>query len=157
VRLFETAVGDKPGKTELWISEFSGRNTLFREYEAQKKINVEIDALDKFISCGVDLIKIDAEGAEPLIWRGMQKIIEISPDTLQIIIEFAPSHLARAKVDPAEFLQEIKKAGFCIYTIEAMSGCIRLVDDIAECLEFYSVNLLLNRGIIPKDVKVENR
>jgi FkbM family methyltransferase len=55
----------------------------------------------------VDLVKIDAEGAEPIIWRGMRRTIESNPD-LVVILEFVASRYA----NPREFLDAIDADGF---------------------------------------------
>ncbi len=68
--------------------------------------------LDELISTPVDLMKIDAEGCEPLIFEGMQGLIERSPN-IQILMEFAP-HMIRASIDPAEFLSRIRLTGLTV-------------------------------------------
>lgn len=55
----------------------------------------------------VDLVKIDAEGAEPAIWRGMRRTIEQNPG-LTVIVEFVPSRYEDAR----GFLDAIRCAGF---------------------------------------------
>jgi FkbM family methyltransferase len=51
----------------------------------------------------VDLVKIDAEGAEPAIWRGMRRIIARNPE-LVVVLEFVPSRYddARGFLDAIE-------------------------------------------------------
>jgi FkbM family methyltransferase len=68
--------------------------------------------LDELITSPVDLIKIDAEGSEPLIFQGMQEMIRRSPK-IQILMEFAP-HMIGAAMDPREFLGRIRRAGLRI-------------------------------------------
>jgi FkbM family methyltransferase len=55
----------------------------------------------------VDVVKIDAEGAEPLIWQGMSRTIRLNPHLLAIV-EFVPSRY----VDAPGFLDEIQSADF---------------------------------------------
>jgi len=55
----------------------------------------------------VDLVKIDAEGAEPLVWRGMRELVARHPG-VAIVMEFCPARYA----DPRAFLGEIAWAGF---------------------------------------------
>ena len=61
----------------------------------------------------VDLIKIDVEGAEEAVWRGMEKTIATN-SKLVVILEF---NAARYE-DPRGFLGEIEKAGFPLRYIE---------------------------------------
>ncbi len=62
---------------------------------------VEMYSLDQDLSVTPDFIKIDAEGAEPEIWRGMRRILESRPT---ILMEFSPSLYP----DAAGFLQDIE-------------------------------------------------
>jgi FkbM family methyltransferase len=55
----------------------------------------------------VDFVKIDAEGAEEKIWRGMSKTIERNP-RITIVMEFKCSRYS----DPRSFLNDILKNGF---------------------------------------------
>jgi FkbM family methyltransferase len=71
--------------------------------------------LDELITVPVDLMKIDAEGCEPLIFEGMRELIARSPN-LQILMEFAP-HMIRASVDPAQFLNRIRGAGLTVQLV----------------------------------------
>ncbi len=55
----------------------------------------------------VDFVKIDAEGAEPLVWRGMERTLHDNPDIV-VVLEFVPSRYA----DPPAFVRSIRGAGF---------------------------------------------
>jgi hypothetical protein len=54
---------------------------------------------------------MDAEGAEPNVFRGMRKLA-LRATKLQMFIEFAPSCLEESGFDPREFLSEIMSSGF---------------------------------------------
>ena len=69
----------------------------------------------------MDVVKIDAEGAEPLILRGMRGVIARSPG-IRIILEFAPVHLKRAGVEPGSFADEITDMGLTYALIDSVSG-----------------------------------
>jgi hypothetical protein len=60
----------------------------------------------------VDLVKIDVEGHEPMVMRGMEKTISRSPN-IRIVTEFAESLLAHT-LDPADFADYIRGLGFAI-------------------------------------------
>ena len=66
----------------------------------------------------VDFIKIDAEGAELLIWQGMQETLSKN-HKLTIIIEF--SNYRPTYYDPREFLTEIVNAGFSLNRVNGDS------------------------------------
>jgi hypothetical protein len=89
----------------------------------------------------VDVVKIDAEGAEPLIWRGMGKTLRRNR-RIRVFMEFAPSLLLRAGSDPAEFLEQLTADGFRIQRVHDDSG--ELIDaSLEELRTVFSVNLML--------------
>ena len=61
----------------------------------------------------VDFIKVDAEGAEEAIWRGMQRTLQRSPD-VTIVMEVN----ALKYGDPARFFRGISEAGFPLRYID---------------------------------------
>lgn len=77
-------------------------------------VEVEMTTVDDFLPSDlrVDLVKIDVEGHEPLVLRGMERTIARSPD-IRIVIEFAENLLAHT-VEPADFLDQIRALGFAI-------------------------------------------
>lgn len=72
-------------------------------------IDVPTVRLDDVLPEKVDFIKIDAEGGEREIWRGMSKTIENNPQ-LQVFLEFNPQRTSN--YDPHEFLKTIRDDGF---------------------------------------------
>ncbi len=93
----------------------------------------------------MDVVKIDAEGAEPVILRGMQQLIRRSP-SIKIFIEFAPVHLVRAKEDPQAFLDELREQGFTIEEVCEPGGTLRTPTD-EELRNCFSVNLMLRKTL----------
>lgn len=65
----------------------------------------------------VDIIKINTEGHEPQVFRGMAKTILCNPK-IRIFIEFNPNCLIKSGHDPDKFLKEIDRNGFDIYFID---------------------------------------
>jgi len=91
----------------------------------------------------VDIVKIDAEGAEPMILQGMRQLIERSPG-IAIFIEFAPEHLRRAGIDMAAYLAGIRAMGFRVQEVVEPSGDLRTVDD-ETLFRAFSLNLMLSK------------
>ena len=124
IELHQAAVSDREGKACLMVfADDSGHNTLFGDCASNERIEVSTVSLDQALKDEprVDVVKIDAEGAEPLILRGMRQIIGRSPG-IRILIEFAPAHLRRAGVDPGGFLEEIAATGFEVRRIHDETG-----------------------------------
>ena len=120
IELHQSAVSDRAGKATLVVfKQDSGHNTLFDDGAAldggggAERVEVPTVPLDEILrnEPRVDVVKIDAEGAEPLILRGMREIVARSPG-IRILMEFAPVHLRRAGVDPLAFLDEIASMKF---------------------------------------------
>jgi FkbM family methyltransferase len=61
----------------------------------------------------VDFIKIDVEGAEEHVWRGMQQTILRHPQ-LAIVMEFS----AERYTNPKRFLENVQAAGFQLMSVE---------------------------------------
>jgi hypothetical protein len=67
--------------------------------------------LDEVISTSVDLVKIDAEGVDLDVLKGMTRILSESPN-VSIIVEWAPPLLAEIGKDPLEIIHWLQGAGF---------------------------------------------
>lgn len=91
---------------------------------AGNMIDVPTVRLDDVLPERVDFIKIDAEGGEREIWRGMSKTIENNPQ-LQVFLEFNPQRTSN--YDPHEFLKTIRDDGFELGVV-SYDGSSRLVD-----------------------------
>ena len=110
--------------------------TLCREATAADDvIEVETVTLDQVTEAWprVDLVKIDAEGAELAIWNGMRGVIERNPQ-LTIIMEMRCSRYP----NPSAFVRGIRNAGFPLRhiaydgTIEGLTEAQLLNDRVDE-------------------------
>jgi FkbM family methyltransferase len=77
-------------------------------------IEVDMTAIDDFLptDLAVDLVKIDVEGHEPLVIRGMERTIARSPN-IRMIIEFA-DHLLAHTLKAPDFIDYIQSLGFAV-------------------------------------------
>lgn len=69
----------------------------------------------------VDLVKVDAEGAEDLVFAGMTQTIARNRDIV-VVLEFTPSRYR----NPAEFVSSIQQAGFALRYICDDGGTARV-------------------------------
>jgi FkbM family methyltransferase len=146
VELFPFAVLDRHGQVRLHLYEGeSPLNTLFAESGQEQSIPVEAVMLDEVLRGRehVDIVKIDAEGAEPFILRGMKRILAANP-ALIVLLEFAPTHLQRAGVAPADFLHELRATEFEIRRVDDLTGELSTPAD-EQLLTANSSNLHLQR------------
>lgn len=94
----EFALADKAGKMKFHIPDanFGDASLLERSDRKQiekQSIEVNVVSLDQYLHENkinkVDIIKMDVEGAEPIVFEGMKHTIANNKD-LQIIIEYSP-------------------------------------------------------------------
>ena len=114
----QKAIFDEEDKiVKLVIPPGQGRNAsvCIDATAADSVVEVETVTLDTLTSgwpC-VDLIKVDAEGAEEAIWRGMRSTVRKNQD-ITIIMEFNAGRYS----DPKAFLQDIQTEGFLLRHID---------------------------------------
>jgi FkbM family methyltransferase len=90
----------------------------------------------------VDLIKIDVEGAEESVWRGMQETLLQNPDLI-VILEVN----ADRSEDPVEFFSEIERAGFPLRYINGDGDLTTIsVDELATRRRGQDWMLFLHRS-----------
>ena len=154
VRVVAKAVSDRPGRATLHkLGRQQASSSLYAfapeelAYWDDKTTPLEVDAttLDTFL--GPDgpvpqLVKIDAEGAEPAILAGMSALLARAPH-LQMIIEYLPEGLARAGHEPRAFLTSLAALGFRLHTIER-GGRLR-ASSVDQVLARGHVDLYLRR------------
>jgi FkbM family methyltransferase len=108
-------VGESAGRGTLhYLPEFLGGATMtdIRQWgEAKRSVELDMITIDEFLSAGlaVDLVKIDVEGHEPFVIRGMQRTIRRSPN-IRIFIEFVEAFLSQT-VGADQFAAEIDGLG----------------------------------------------
>jgi FkbM family methyltransferase len=69
-----------------------------------------VDSLLPQFDGRIDVIKIDVEGAEPLVFRGAKETLERNPN-VKIVMEWLPAQIQAAGFDPGEFLGELEALG----------------------------------------------
>lgn len=135
VRLWNAAVADAPGEASLFLSEDNkGDHRLYGAPEGpgqQAQISVPVVAIDALLTDGspVDFIKVDVQGAEGLVLRGMRRTIQNSPD-VTLLTEFWPEGLRQAGVSPEEFLRTLHdELGLHVWEIDAAQSRLTPVMD----------------------------
>ena len=119
-------VGESTGRGTLhYLPEFLGGATMTdigQWGEAKRSIELEMITIDEFLppELAVDLVKIDVEGHEPFVIRGMQKTIRRSPN-IRIFIEFVEGFLSHT-VSADRFAAEIEGLGLRICRVLPRSG-----------------------------------
>lgn len=95
----------------------------------QNTVEVDTISIDDFLERSdvntVDLMKIDAEGAECAILRGLRRSLT-EGKVRRLVFEFSPSACEAAGIAPDKFLTQMADFGFRLYRIEGAEGLIRI-------------------------------
>jgi FkbM family methyltransferase len=147
VRVIEAAAGETPGIAMLHVGAPYGHSSLLALDEGEiARVPVAVRPVDQVLPAGtrVDVAKIDAEGAELAVWAGMRRVLAENRD-LAVLVEFGPSHLARAGIGIDAWLDTLLADGFTGYVVDEQDATCRTLDR-ERLASVFSVNLLLLRG-----------
>jgi FkbM family methyltransferase len=146
ISLHACAAGEAEGRAELNLGPITGHSSLLALPEANRTEPVEVRPLDDLVEPGqaIRLVKLDAEGFELRIRRGMGRIIADNP-ALAVLVEFGPTHLDRAGVSVESWLAEMLAPDFTAYEVDESDGSLRSLRVKTELRAVFSVNLLLLR------------
>jgi FkbM family methyltransferase len=123
------AVSDRSAIVQLFVSsQGNDRHSLFentRSVVHESSCEVSAVSLDQFLEDEgwprVDLVKMDVEGAEPLVLEGMRETVHRFPG-LKLVVELAPEVLRSGGRNPVAFLGRLWALGFRISSIEDGGG-----------------------------------
>jgi len=145
VSVVAAACGDQSGIATMHAAKILGHSSLLPLEGEVRTLEVPLCTLDESVPehTRVSLVKIDAEGYELPVWRGMHRIIGENPD-VAVIVEFGPTHLVRAGVTNAAWLEPFVSDGFSGYEIDEATGQCRALRS-SGLDEVFSINLLFLR------------
>ena len=124
--LTQCAVSDNHEPALLHLNFTSGAgNSLLNKSHSTESVPVVCISLDEFLKQHgnpvVDVMKIDVEGAELSVLRGMRQTAARLPG-LKIIIEYCPANLNGAGVAPREVFNELRSQQFNLQAIRPDGG-----------------------------------
>jgi hypothetical protein len=106
---------------------------------------VKTIALDEHFTPGerVDLVKVDLNGTEPLVYEGMSRLLRDNPE-IELIMKWSPSNFIRSNQTPELFWESIRNDGFKPLRIDdKQPGQLVALEDVAKVPD--SANILLTR------------
>lgn len=115
VNLVQAACGEKTGTTYLYKSEkMNVDHQVYKSGESRKKVEVKMVTVDDYLKGekdGIGFVKIDVQGYDCSVFKGMKDTLARSSKTL-IIGELWPYGLMQAGSSADEYLSEVAHAGF---------------------------------------------
>ena len=147
VSLHVNAAAETAKTAQLFTGATGMMASLYPDEPSQPSITVETVRLDDLVAPGgrVDLVKIDAEGAELAVLRGMRRIIAENEQVL-VIAELGPSHLVRTGGTVQAWLATFEDLGFAAaFEIDDEALGLRPLRSAKQLEAVYSLNLLFAR------------
>ena len=147
--LHQLAASNRKSQQTLFLGATSGHHSLYPldpvGAKAREQVLVETVTLDGTLppDLKVDLLKIDAEGAELEIVEGARDVIDRHFD-IALIVEFGPSHLKRAGHTTGDWLGAFEAHGLTFRAIHPETGALERITPAALENEF-SINLFFAR------------
>ena len=119
---FRLAASDIKQKLPLFISkENRGDNRLYSTNQKRNSIMVDCITVDELLEENkienLDLIKIDVQGYEPKVMKGMLNIVR-SSKKLILLSEFWPKGILQAGESPKNFLTMLRKMHFQLFELK---------------------------------------
>ena len=141
--LEQKAVGDKNGRTTLYQSDHPGMHRIFPQTkQAKGQVQVALTSLDKYfidsnLADKINFIKIDVEGLEFSVLKGMKNILK-NNKKIKILFEFMPKNTMEAGFTPIELLNYLTSYDFKLFCIDESTKKLLHVSNNEEVLKLCS-------------------
>jgi len=126
VRTYQAALGEENTSGTLYLNELNrGDHSLFPAQQDRAGQDIRIVNGSRLISASyprVDCIKIDTQGAECSVVRGLLELIAASAPGLVMIIEFSPMHLRNAGTSGRALLDLLADFDWRMYLMDEDAG-----------------------------------
>lgn len=128
VQVEQLAISDQAGALQLYVAEDNLGDHRAYETPGRKAVTVPTLSIDAYLKGQtVDLIKIDVQGAEGPVLKGMRKTIGKSKH-LTVFTEFWPNGMRAAGFEPREAWDVLEGGGFKIENIRERERRLEPID-----------------------------
>ncbi len=123
VRVVNKAVSDRAGTCSIYAgpSQNIGLSTTLQRRGFATEAEIEAAPLSDLLAPDeirtTQMLKIDVEGDEDAVLRGMDRFIEAAPDDIEILVELSPQWWRDQTQTPSDVLRPLTNAGFNVYAI----------------------------------------
>ena len=143
MHILQAAVGERSGKSELYLSDtlnVDHRTYVTRNFTRQA-LQIEMVALDDYFNPGqrIDLIKMDIQGYELHALRGASRVLADNP-AAKLLLELWPYGLKQAGTNWIDLIDAIKSRGMTVSEVTKRGLVPVRFSSITEDADFY-VNL----------------
>ena len=146
------AVAECEDRMQLHCSPYNtGDHQLYCSARGRRTVEVDVTRLDTYMDQqggGVDLIKMDVQGAEGRVLQGMTGVMDANPK-LTLIVELSPWMLRDIGDDPLLILRDLSDRGFELSTMDEATGITTSgsAEEILDrCGERAYLNVVARRG-----------
>lgn len=139
IDVYQMALGDYDGEAKLYINNLNKADHRLYDNLSERPFKaIKIAKLDTVLNryetkLNVDFIKIDTQGYEYRVLKGMSNTFRNNPE-MKVMMEFWPWGITQAGDNPAELLKLIQDYGFKIKRIDEDNALIHEVENLESIL-----------------------
>lgn len=98
-------------------------------------VRIQVAPLDELVKeKQIDFVKIDVEGGEIEVLKGMRQILQSNPE-LRLIVEWNPAALQRAGHEAEELPKLLQEAGFHVSVINEETKCLQSLEQVLNHIQ----------------------
>ncbi|MCA9386818.1 FkbM family methyltransferase [Candidatus Dojkabacteria bacterium] len=155
IQVINKAVSNQVGKVTFNIANASDSSGIHKHpnTETIEQREIDVTTIDSEIGDrkDIELIKIDTEGNELNVLKGMQSTLKNNPN-VKLLVEFNPKVLKVAETDPLKFLEYLyKELNFDIFFINDVNHKLyKMSEKISEFSKYMDISSYINILCVPK-------